>query len=288
MKNISREPENLRVYRVNAGGASFLTTVIPESGTAPSGLHYHSGCELLMLERGEMTLFAGGGSRRLQAGDICLIGENVYHYLLEVTPAVRTSVGFTRRGSRRGDRALVPADGTGTAVFRDPRLFAVLELFKEEARGAESASAEALLTVLLERGLRLCGGENTAAVRCPAGSLDDVREVLIDDYFSDRYDEALTPGELADLLGVGTRQLSRILQEIYGKSFGEVLTDMRMEAAKDLLKNTGMRQSEIASAVGYRQQSNFFRTFRSREGCTPSAYRARCRETEKVTQTDIL
>ena len=112
--------------------------------------------------------------------------------------------------------------------------------------------------------------------------------MLIDDYFSDRYDEALTPGELADLLGVGTRQLSRILQEIYGKSFGEVLTDMRMEAAKDLLKNTGMRQSEIASAVGYRQQSNFFRTFRSREGCTPSAYRTRCRETEKVTQTDIL
>ena len=144
------------------------------------------------------------------------------------------------------------------------------------------------MTVLLERGLRLCGGENTAAVRCPAGSLDDVREVLIDDYFSDRYDEALTPGELADLLGVGTRQLSRILQEIYGKSFGEVLTDMRMEAAKDLLKNTGMRQSEIASAVGYRQQSNFFRTFRSREGCTPSAYRTRCRETEKVTQTDNL
>jgi AraC-like DNA-binding protein len=275
MKNISRAPKDLQMHRISIGGEVFLTTVNFEAGTVPSGLHYHSGCELLMIESGEMMLFAGDKSWHVQAGDLCLIGENVYHYLLEETPAVRTSIGFTRRGARAAGQVLMPNGDTGATVFQDPRLFAVLDLLKEEQRKDDHAVTDALLSVILGRSLRLCGTRNADAAHLPARSLDDVREVLIDDYFSDRYDEALTPGELASQLGVGTRQLSRILLEIYGKSFGEVLTDMRMEAAKDLLKNTDMPQGEIASAVGYRQQSNFFRTFRSREGCTPGVYRSR-------------
>lgn len=48
---------------------------------------------------------------------------------------------------------------------------------------------------------------------------------------------------------------------------------LRIEKAKNLLKETGLKISEISSRVGYSQTSYFGSIFRKFEGCTPKEYR---------------
>ena len=53
----------------------------------------------------------------------------------------------------------------------------------------------------------------------------------------------------------------------------EILTDIRMQKACDLLKNTTLRVLEVSSAVGYENTEHFYRAFRRKTGLTPSEYR---------------
>ena len=57
-----------------------------------------------------------------------------------------------------------------------------------------------------------------------------------------------------------------------GVTFVEYLTDIRMEAAKKLIRNTNMRLADISDAVGYKSVEHFGRLFKKRVGMTPREY----------------
>ena len=59
-----------------------------------------------------------------------------------------------------------------------------------------------------------------------------------------------------------------------GINFVEYLTRVRIEGARDLLRSTALRISEIAFEVGFQSLSQFNRAFRKIEGCTPRECRA--------------
>ena len=54
----------------------------------------------------------------------------------------------------------------------------------------------------------------------------------------------------------------------------EYLTEKRMERAKELLRYSGKRSSEVAYEGGYRDPRYFSFLFKKTQGCTPSSYRA--------------
>ncbi len=58
-----------------------------------------------------------------------------------------------------------------------------------------------------------------------------------------------------------------------GDSYGEYLTQVRMEEAKRLLKNSELRAYEIAEMVGYTDQRYFSQVFRKHTGMKPTDYR---------------
>lgn len=62
--------------------------------------------------------------------------------------------------------------------------------------------------------------------------------------------------QLAELLYISSRQLGRILQQLYGKSFRDLLTEYRMETAH-VLQKQHYSSAETAKAVGYRSESGF-------------------------------
>ena len=53
----------------------------------------------------------------------------------------------------------------------------------------------------------------------------------------------------------------------------EYLTTLRMNKAKELLRCTGMRSSEIAGEIGYKDAHYFSYLFKKTQGMTPSDYR---------------
>lgn len=76
----------------------------------------------------------------------------------------------------------------------------------------------------------------------------------------------------ADMNETNPYTLSKAFKQIAGKNFIEYLTELRIEKAKELLRETDMKINDISEQVGY-QNSYFNRIFKKQEGMTPSQYR---------------
>ncbi len=86
-------------------------------------------------------------------------------------------------------------------------------------------------------------------------------------------DSELSLNHLASLVNVSPNHLSTIFSAQTGRSFIKYLTELRMNKAKELLKCTSMRSSEISEAVGYKDPHYFSYMFKKTVGVTPTNYR---------------
>lgn len=79
--------------------------------------------------------------------------------------------------------------------------------------------------------------------------------------------------DVAARLGTSRRQLQRAFVEIGGTTYRQHVTEVRMQHAARLLADRSLTIGAITQLVGYRQQSQFSKSFRARYGQLPSAYR---------------
>ncbi len=105
---------------------------------------------------------------------------------------------------------------------------------------------------------------------------EDTVTAIIDNFFC--FVESGSEKDLANQLHFSVRQLSRILQKHYGKTFREKLIDARMDHAAYLLKSTSLSVNDISQKVGYRSVGTFFKTFQHYYGLTPRKYRIEKRD----------
>lgn len=78
---------------------------------------------------------------------------------------------------------------------------------------------------------------------------------------------------LSHNLDISIYRLQRIFKDITGNTVYEYIKKERLEKAKYLLKNTGMKIIEIAIEVGYENPSKFANLFKKYNGITPLKYR---------------
>ena len=93
-------------------------------------------------------------------------------------------------------------------------------------------------------------------------------EVIVREYATD-----LTVEGVAFSIATSRRQLQRVLEEVGGVSFRQVLTRVRMAQASRLLRESTLPVAVVARRVGYRQPAQFAKTFRRLYGAPPSEYR---------------
>lgn len=93
----------------------------------------------------------------------------------------------------------------------------------------------------------------------------------IDEHFTD---ETISLNAVARAVNISPNYFSGVFSQEMGQTFVEYLTEKRMERARELLRQSGMRSSEVAYAVGYRDARYFSFLFKKTQGCTPSSYRA--------------
>ena len=105
-----------------------------------------------------------------------------------------------------------------------------------------------------------------------AGDSDDKLVLSVLQYIESNYKNgSLT--ELADRLHYDFTWLSREIKSRTGKTYTELVQDKRMSQAGFLLRNTGMKVSDVANETGYDNISYFHRLFRSEFGMSPKRYR---------------
>ena len=78
---------------------------------------------------------------------------------------------------------------------------------------------------------------------------------------------------MAEHLGVSYYFLSRIFKSETNQSFSDLLGDVRVYRAMELLRTTALPVPEVCAQVGYTNWSTFLRAFRKRAGTTPLQYR---------------
>lgn len=94
---------------------------------------------------------------------------------------------------------------------------------------------------------------------------------FIDENYSD---PDISLNMVARAVNVSANYFSAVFSQEKGQTFVEYLTQKRMDRARELLRSTAMRSSEIAEAVGYRDPRYFSFIFKKTTGCTPRDYRA--------------
>lgn len=76
--------------------------------------------------------------------------------------------------------------------------------------------------------------------------------------------------------------LSKMIKQSTGFTFQELLQRKRFQKAVILLMETDLSVEEIAIAVGYENQSYFYRQFKSRYGMTPRKYRIKHKSDKEI------
>lgn len=79
--------------------------------------------------------------------------------------------------------------------------------------------------------------------------------------------------DVARVAGVSPSHFSKLMSERMGRSFSQLLTQMRVSRAKELLAQSDPSLAEIANECGFFDQSHFNKTFRTATSHSPGEYR---------------
>lgn len=85
--------------------------------------------------------------------------------------------------------------------------------------------------------------------------------------------DPITVAEVASEMGISSRTLQRICLSYTGLSPKQLLTDFRLEIAKQQLGESSDSITEVAYRSGFTDSNHFSRLFRTKVGLSPSEYR---------------
>ncbi|MBU3877875.1 response regulator [Faecalicatena sp. AGMB00832] len=93
------------------------------------------------------------------------------------------------------------------------------------------------------------------------------------EYMESHYAEKITLSELADKMYVSQWHLSKLLNKHTKKSFSELLNEIRVKEAKQLLKDPSLRVGDVAEMVGFLDIAHFSRVFKKCTEMSANEYR---------------
>ena len=96
---------------------------------------------------------------------------------------------------------------------------------------------------------------------------------LAKQYVHKNFANNITLEEVSEYVGFSVAYFSALFKKETGEGFAKYLTRIRMEEAKNLLRETGIPVSEICEKVGYSDRKHFTHTFHKLTGVNPAEYR---------------
>lgn len=132
----------------------------------------------------------------------------------------------------------------------------------------DCSSADSLFALLEER---LCQMVQESRLQREEESRKPIRAAK--QYIMNHYVEPITLELVAEKVGFSSSYFSSLFKKETGVGFTDYLIQLRMEKAKDLLKNTKDSVKDICTAVGYSDLKHFTSMFRKYTGLKPGEFR---------------
>lgn len=93
------------------------------------------------------------------------------------------------------------------------------------------------------------------------------------EYMKANYHKNPTLQDVADHLYVSTWHLSKLFSKHMGLGFTDVLNNIRIEEAKEMLMDPRNKVYEVAQSVGFKDVAYFNKIFKKHTGLTPGSYK---------------
>ena len=222
----------------------------------PPRMHSHPAYELVCIEAGESTEFM-------------IVPPLVEHLSVEAVSGRITSLLFAFSQAEPADicHTLQSVSGAPIRILDDFDGCARIRNAKLLAENLLLPGAKEQLTAELRLLFVCLSRKFSHATEEPAlhpQTLYEERLAILEDYFNiGLKDPDCSKAQLASLLGVTERQLTRILSEVYHSTFSEILLRSRMTIAQAMVMEGRKTLEEIAKAVGYRSADTLKRAYRA-------------------------
>ena len=243
--------------------------------------HSNTSYEIHYTERGRGTVTINGESHPVTEDTLYITGPRVEHAQITESGEPLTEyclyLNCRRTAVDHRDPFALFAD-TAFWMGRDEgRIYPLLKQLIEENRHPQPETSEMSETILRQIIIRLTRmyRQQTPSRPSPLLAPKLTRAGLmpvIEDAFFYRY-RTLTLDDLASLLNLSVRQTQRLLQQSFGKTFSQKLSEARMAAACQYLLNTSISITEISDRTGFSSVEHFSAAFRRINGVSPRQYR---------------
>ena len=264
-----------------------IITIRPHTRCVAFPEHSHDYVEMVYMCRGTTTHRVNGTELVLREGELLMLGQ---HERQSVAPAGENDVAvnfivrptfFSGTLSYLGEEetplrrflvsCLMGESEAGYLLFRVAEVLPIQNLMENllytlteeipNRRGILQSTMGLIFAQLLN---------HTDALQFDMAEQNAVLSVLR--YIEEHYaDGSLTA--IAARLHYDLPYLSRLIRQVTGKNYTELLQEKRLSQAAWLLRNTHRHVDEIARFVGYENVSYFHRLFAARYGCSPKKYR---------------
>ncbi len=243
--------------------------------------HNHANFEVFFNKQAKGTMLVQNEEIEFSDNSMVIVAPQVYHAYKPVENRARDVIKYTLKFSYVPDQKTEKLfDQFSFRYVRDvEHIFETIERI-HNVYGADKFGAKqeigALLSVLLVQILREMTKDTAtsgADVGLPEYRDKAVEVAQIEAFFEKHYDAFPSPAELAKHLNVSTRQLDRILKQLFGVSFSVKLVATKTELAKDLLKSTDLSVTDISQRLGYLSPASFSASFKKQTGVSPNSFR---------------
>lgn len=285
-------------YHLTAGDAkfTFLTentiNIFPLSRPV-AALHSHQMHELFFVTQGALEIKSESGNQNMGVGDLAVVPSELLHtikpleethymnIMFSIQPAKRqTKNGYVQQFSDLLDKNQI----TVIRNFDTMNCFERLRLYQSYGHmDSEQLIMACLQEIIFLLKNKLFQAKDTGLLQMRLENIG-YRDYIIDQYINEYGNKTLSLAELSEMVHLSPAQLQRIIKKLYNQSFRERILFLKMQNAKQLIRDTDLPMQKIADMVGYASFYSFYGVFKKYFGLTPSQYREKAEKQAKKEQ----
>jgi AraC-like DNA-binding protein len=252
--------------------------------------HRHPELELIKIEKGNGVLYIGNKMVDFQNGDLILIGANIPHcwkfddkYFKEDNPAPINILvihfgenfwgeSFLNLPENRLIKELIDKSGQGILL----RNKSLLESAKFLSRLHDAVYTERIMLLLQ---VLLLFTKNVVSVLLPVNykpdntKLINERIAVIYEYLLRNFKNDIQLLDVAKVAGMTPNSFCRYFKAATGKTYSQLLIEIRVEHACKLLIENNQNMKYIGFEAGFNNLGSFYKNFKQVIGSSPLNYK---------------
>ncbi len=247
--------------------------------------HWHNDFEFTYMLAGEMNYSVNGVPVKLAEGQMIFVNSGRMHYNYwdngqngDYTCTIfHPSMMDSKSSVKYLDRLICenspPYIVLHPEIVREKKIIDLVLRLHEAGTRQPDGYELAIMSCIYEivHALFIYIQNSGDSIRQNSKKLDAMHRMV--GYVQHNYGEKISLADIAGAGFVSRTVCCEIFREFAGQTPVEYLTEYRVSKSAELLRDSDMSITEIASACGFGGSSYFTKTFRKIMGCTPTEFR---------------